>query len=157
MNDNTDRSTHAPRFIRLTSPLTSFFLRHGAPMGPNTVLTVRGRKSGRMLDVPVAVVELDHRLWVLGAYGDVNWVRNLRVAGEADVRIKGHTQHVTAIELDQAQATSFFRDRLYPYVDRLPRLGRWFGHLLFRLVAPELLSDPAAAARKRPVFELTPA
>ena len=157
MNENTDRSTRAPFLVRISSPLTSFFLRHGAPMGPNTVMTVRGRKSGRMLEVPVGVLRLDGHMWVMGAYGDVNWVRNLRAAGQANIRLNGQTQPVSAIELDQAQATSFFRDHLYPYIDHLPRAGRWFAHGLMGLIAPELLKDPSEAARLRPVFELRPA
>ncbi len=56
-------------------------LRRGMPMGPNAMLTVRGRKTGEPRTAAVAVLEVDGRRWILGAYGEVNWVRNLRAAG----------------------------------------------------------------------------
>ena len=36
----------APRLIRLSNPISRGLLRLGMPMGPNTLLTVRGRTSG---------------------------------------------------------------------------------------------------------------
>lgn len=124
-------------------------------MGPNVLLTVRGRTSGEPRTAPVAVAEIDGRRWIVGAYGEVNWVRNLRAAGEADIRIHGRLEHVRAVELDQAAATRFFGETLPGYVERLPRLGRLFVRALFRLVAPDLLTDPDRAAASRPVFELS--
>jgi deazaflavin-dependent oxidoreductase (nitroreductase family) len=145
----------APLFVRVFNPLASRLLRIGFPMGPNMLLTVRGRMSGLPRSAPVAVAEIDGRRWVVGAYGDVNWVRNLRAAGEGDIALHGGgAEHVLARELDRAEAIAFFRDLRSRYVDRLPRLGRAFLELLFRAVAPDILGDPERAAERRPVFEL---
>jgi hypothetical protein len=102
----------------------------------------------------VAVVELDGRRWVIGAYGDVQWVRNLRAAGEAEIRVRGRAEHVVARELDHAEATDFYAHILPSYVRRLPWFGRLFARILFAAAAPEVRSDPERAASKRPVFEL---
>jgi len=59
-------------------------------------------------------------------------------------------EQVKAAELDVAARTAFFRDVIGPYVRRMP-VG---GLLLSILGAKEIVSDPAAAAEKRPVFEL---
>ncbi len=126
-------------------------------MGPNLLLTVRGRTTGQPRSAPVAVVRIDGHRWIIGTYGDVQWTRNLRAAGEADIRVRGRTEHVTARELGRDEATGFFRDVLRPYVARLPLLGRLFGQALFRLVAPEIGTDPVRAAAMHPVFELRPA
>jgi deazaflavin-dependent oxidoreductase (nitroreductase family) len=147
--------SHAPAFIRLSNPVTRQLLRIGLPMGPNVLLTVRGRTTGEPRTAPVAIAEIGGRRWIVGAYGEVHWVRNLRAAGEAEIVVHGRTEHVRALELDRPAATAFFRDTLSGYVRGLPWFGRVFVGALFRLVAPDLLTDPARAAATRPVFELT--
>ena len=146
--------TTAPAFVRASNPLSRRLLRLGTPMGPNVLLTVRGRTSGLPRSAPVAVVELDDRRWIIGAYGDVQWVRNLRVAGEAEIRVHGRNEPVVARELDGTEATDFYARILPTYVRRLPWFGRLFARILFGAAAPEIRSDPERAAVTRPVFEL---
>lgn len=144
----------APAFIRLPNSLVRGLLRVGMPMGPNTLLTVRGRRSGQPRTVPVAVTDDNGRRFVIGAYGDVQWVRNLRAAGEAEIVLNGRATKITAVELDPAEAETFYRDIVGPYLGRQPRLLQAVVRAVFRFVAPDILTDPALAARKRPVFEL---
>ena len=146
--------TTAPAFVRASNPVSRRLLRLGTPMGPNVLLTVRGRTSGLPRSAAVAVVELDGRRWVIGAYGDVQWVRNLRAAGLAEIRVRGRTEPVTARELDRSEATDFYARVLPTYVGRLPWFGRLFARLLFSTAAPEIRHDPERAAASRPVFEL---
>jgi len=146
----------APALIRATNPLTRRLLRLGLPMGPNLLLTVRGRTTGQPRTAPVAVVEASGRRWIIGAYGDVQWTRNLRAAGAADVESHGHREHVLARELGVAEATHWFTSELPAFVGGLPWFGRLFARLLFSAIAPDVLTDPATAARTRPVFELRP-
>ncbi|MGI8929417.1 MAG: nitroreductase family deazaflavin-dependent oxidoreductase [Candidatus Limnocylindrales bacterium] len=126
-------------------------------MGPNVLLTVKGRTSGEPRSAPVAIVEIDGRRWIMGAYGEAHWVQNLRAAGEADLLTHGRTEHVRATELDRAAAVEFFRHTLPGFIGRLPWFGRAFGRALFSLVAREIVHDPERAALTRPVFELLPA
>jgi deazaflavin-dependent oxidoreductase (nitroreductase family) len=144
----------APAYVRKPNTLVRALLRLGVPMGPNTLLTVRGRTSGQPRTVPVAVTEADGRRWVIGAYGDVNWVRNLRAAGGGEIVLDGRPTKVTAVELDTTEAEWFFRDIVGPYLRRLPRILQVLVRALFRHLAPDMLTDPALAASKRPVFEL---
>ena len=145
----------APWFVRAPNALVGRLLRLGLPMGPNVLMTVRGRTSGQPRSAPVAVSEIGGRRYVMGAYGDVNWTRNLRAAGEATLRYKGADVPVTARELDPAAARAFFGTTIPGYIARFPAPGRLFLRSLFRLVAPDLLTDPDKAAATRPVFELT--
>jgi len=149
-------SVRAPFFVRRSNPLTRRLLRAGMPMGPNTLLTVRGRTSGEPRSAPVAIVNDHGRRYVIGAYGDVQWVRNLRAAGEGTIREHGKDMVVTARELQGTEAVDFFGVTLRGYVAKFPWFGRAFARFLFGLVGKEVLDDPELAASTRPVFELTP-
>jgi deazaflavin-dependent oxidoreductase (nitroreductase family) len=144
-------SAHVPFFVPLFNPIAQRLLRVGVPLGPNALLTVRGRKSGEPRSTPVAIVDIGGHRWIIGTFGEVNWVRNLRAAGEATVTISGRAQPVQAIELSTSQTAEFFRETLGAYVRKLP-LGRWL--LGTVLGAREILSDPDTAAIHHPVFEL---
>ena len=141
---------HIPGYVAVFNPIARRVLRAGALMGPNALITVRGRKSGVPRTTPVAIVEIDGRRWVIGTFGDTNWVRNLRAAGEATVSVGRRREDVKAAELVGEDRISFFRDVLTPYVKRL-RVGTL---LLSLLGARDIVDDPAGAAEKRPVFEL---
>src|SRR5712692_11189927 len=95
----------APSFVRLFSPVAKRILRVGPLMGPNALITVRGRKTGRPRTTPVALVELDGRRWVIGTFGEVNWVRNLRESGVATLTIGRREESVKAVELSRDDAT----------------------------------------------------
>jgi deazaflavin-dependent oxidoreductase (nitroreductase family) len=140
----------APMFVRLVDPLVRRLLRIGFPMGPNTLLTVRGRKSGEPRSAGVALVEIGGRRWVISAFGETHWVRNLRAAREAMLQVRGRDEPVQAVELTQDEAVAFFRDVIQPYVRGMPPPVRWVGRLFTR----DIFADPAGTAAKRPVFEL---
>jgi len=151
-NDGRDRgptSARAPFFVSVFNPVGRRLAAAGL-MGPNALLTIRGRKSGALRTTPVAYVEVDGRRWIIATFGDVNWARNLRAAGQATITIKRRAQPVHAVELSPEEGARFFREVLAPYVKRLP-VGRL---ILAMLGASEILTDPEGAARRRPVFEL---
>jgi deazaflavin-dependent oxidoreductase (nitroreductase family) len=137
--------------VGLFNPIARRLLRLGIRLGPNALLTVRGRKSGVPRTTPVALVELEGRRWVVGTFGDTNWVRNLRAAREATLGTGKRAEQVTATELSDEEAAGFFANVLGPYVRRLT-----FGRLLLGNVlgAGDILEDPRGAARRHPVFEL---
>jgi deazaflavin-dependent oxidoreductase (nitroreductase family) len=143
-------ATHVPSFVGMFNPVARRVLKVGALMGPNALITVRGRKSGLPRTTPVALVEIGGRRWVIGTFGEVNWVRNLRATGQATVSVGKRNEDVKAVELGPEAGTAFFRDVLGPYVRRM-RIG---SVLLGMLGAGDILKDPAGAAAKRPVFEL---
>ena len=140
----------APSFVGLFNPIARRVLRAGPLLGPNALITIRGRKSGVPRTTPIALVEIEGKRWVIGTFGDTNWVRNLRAAREATLTVGRNTEEVVADELGVEDRTRFFRDVLGPYVRRL-----WIGALVLSILgASEILEDPAAAAQHRPVFEL---
>src|SRR3989442_11050962 len=117
----------------------------GVPLGPNALISVRGRKSGLMRTNPVAVLAIGGRRWVIGTFGEVNWVRNLRAAREAVLTTGRRRENVQAVELTQAQAADFFGNVVVGYVGNSV-IKRW---LLGLLGAGEILRNPAGAASSR--------
>lgn len=143
--------TKVPSFVTLlVNPIARRLLKVAPLLGPNTLITVRGRKSGAPRTTPVALLKVDGRRWVIGTFGETNWVRNLRVAREATLTVGRKHEEVTAEELDLERRIALFRDVVGPYARRLV-VGP---ALLAVLGAKDVLEDPARAAENRPVFEL---
>jgi deazaflavin-dependent oxidoreductase (nitroreductase family) len=147
-----DSNVRIPGFLRFFDPIASRLLGAGVPMGPNALLTVRGRKTGLPRTTPIALVELAGRRWVQAPFGDVNWVRNLRASGEATLALGQRTESVAATELEPDEAAAFYADILAPYFSGIPAPVRWTLGSLLGL--RDILRDPARAAREHPVFEL---
>jgi len=141
------------KYARFYNPIVSFLLRLGVPLGPQALLTVRGRNSGLLRTTPVALNPHGAGWLLVSVYGRVDWVKNLRAAGEAVVTKRRRTIQVTSQELSAEQAAPMVRDllaSLSPIVR--PVVGAYFA------------TDPSAPieewqeeARRHPVFILTPA
>lgn len=144
------QSSRVPSFVALFNPIARRVLKVGALLGPNALITVKGRKTGLPRTTPVALVDLEGKRWVIGTFGETNWVRNLRAVGVATLTVGSKHEDVRSVELTLEERTAFFRDVVGPYVRRL-RIGRL---LLAVLRSQEILDDPARAAANRPVFEL---
>ena len=147
----TSGTASAPPWVPLITPVVKPLLAAGVPLGFNGLITIRGRKSGEPRTTPVAIVDVDGRRWVWCPWGEVNWVRNLRVAGRATINVRGHAEEVMARELAPSERIPFFRDVLGRVARGIP-----FGMTFIRIVDGVDLKDPEEAAEGRPVFELTP-
>jgi deazaflavin-dependent oxidoreductase (nitroreductase family) len=151
MTDRTGSAARVPRQVALFSPILKSLLAAGVPLGFNGLITVRGRQSGLPRTAAVAIIPVSGRRYVWAPWGDVHWVRNLRVAGDATISVRGRTEAVRATELDPAQRVAFFRDVLGPFARGIP-----FGVRFIRIVDGVDLDHPVEAAEGRRVFELHP-
>jgi deazaflavin-dependent oxidoreductase (nitroreductase family) len=125
--------------------------RLGVPLGPNALLTVRGRKSGQARTTPVAVIAVGGRRWVQSPFGDVNWVRNLRAMGEGTLTTGKREEPIHAVQLNPEEAVTFYAEILGPYLRKSP-VSKFMAR---RLGLGDAIDDPAGAAKRHPVFELT--
>ena len=62
---------------RLINSLFRALTRLGLGASYRHILTVPGRKTGRLYSTPVDIIELDDQRWLVAAYGPTNWVRNV--------------------------------------------------------------------------------
>src|SRR2546430_2148209 len=146
------KSTGVPSWVPFFNYLAKPLLAAGIPMGPDVLLTIRGRKSGLPRTTPVTVAENSGRRGLISPFGEVNWVRNLRAAGRATITAGRRREEVTAIELGPTEAAEFIRDVLAPHARRT-RFGLWFVRNIDKID----IDNPIEAAVGRPVFELHPA
>lgn len=105
--------TYTPSLtFRLGLFITRTMLHAGISMGGMTLLTVRGRKSGQPRTTPVTIVKQNGQRWITAPFGAVNWVRNLRAAGVAQLRIGHHTETISATELSTKEAARVLKEHL---------------------------------------------
>lgn len=141
-----------PSIVRTLSPVVRRLLRVGMPMGQNALLTVRGRTTGQPRTFPVTLLEAGGHRYVFAAFGETNWVRNLRAAGEATLRQGRRDEVVVAVELPAAAAAPILQAGLAPALKTKlfgPMVGGWYG-----ITADSPLADYLDAARKHVGFEL---
>jgi deazaflavin-dependent oxidoreductase (nitroreductase family) len=98
--------------FRLGLFITRTMLRVGVSIGGMTLLTVRGRKSGQLRTTPVTIIEQNGQRWITAPFGAVNWVRNLRAAGLATLRVGRHIQAISATELTTKEAALVLKEHL---------------------------------------------
>ncbi len=141
------KASHVPFGVRLFNVLTITLLRAGFKMGAMYLLTVRGRKSGQPRTTPIAVVEKDGKRYVITPYGVVDWVRNLRAAGEAILTRGHHSETVRATELPSSEASSLLKRILE---DGIPSFLQQY----FEVTANSSHEEFERAVVRHPVFSL---
>jgi deazaflavin-dependent oxidoreductase (nitroreductase family) len=106
------KSYQVPSFVRLGNFFTTRLLRAGVKPGNMALLTVRGRKSGLPSTTPVSLLEYDDQRWLIAAFGEVDWVRNLRAAGGASLKRGRHPEHIFVKELSAEEAAPILKKSL---------------------------------------------
>jgi deazaflavin-dependent oxidoreductase (nitroreductase family) len=115
-------------------------------IGPRThLLTVPGRKTGRLWSTPVSLVELDGERYAVAPYGDRNWVKNARAAGWVELQRGRRRERLVVEELDAEAAVAVLRR----YVE-LSRVTRRF----FDVSLNSPREDWLAEAPQHPAFRL---
>lgn len=116
---------------RVVNPITMWL---GGP-----TLVVRGRRSGSPIRTPVPPFEFEGTRYLVAGGGETHWVRNLRAAGEGELRAGRRREPFRAVEEVGEE-----RDRVVAaYRDRMGRrAGQFFA----------ALPDPA----DHPVFRIEP-
>ena len=107
-----------------------------------SALIVRGRRTGRVLTVPMAEpLRLGERRYLVSGRGETQWVRNLRAAGRCEFRLHGRATAFRSTEVfggEHDRVVSAYRSRLGRRVDRyFERLPAPGDHPVFRIEPPD--------------------
>jgi deazaflavin-dependent oxidoreductase (nitroreductase family) len=133
---------------RIFGRTLALLVRIGLVRGHFYVLEVRGRRSGRIVSLPVDLLELDGRRYLVCARGNSNWVRNARAAGEV-VLVRGFRRRRYAVRELPAEARPPI---LKAYLDRFATEVQRF----FPIPKGSAVEAFVDLAPRYPVFELQP-
>jgi deazaflavin-dependent oxidoreductase (nitroreductase family) len=81
----------------------------GIPTGPAMVLTVPGRKTGKLRSTPMTPFEHDGGLYVVAGYPGADWASNARAAGTGTLSRGRKSRPVRIVELGTAEAGPVLR------------------------------------------------
>jgi len=120
----------------------------GLGLRHNYLLQVRGRTTGRIFSMPVNVLELNGKRWLVAGRGRTQWVRNAEVAGEVILRKGWRRQRVRIRPVPDSEKPEI----LSAYLDRFKLTVQRY----FPLRAGSPPAECAQIAGRYPVCELHP-
>jgi deazaflavin-dependent oxidoreductase (nitroreductase family) len=132
---------------RLINSLFRAMTRLGLGASYRHILTVPGRKTGRLYSTPVDIINVEGQRWLVAGYGPASWVRNVRAAGEVTLS-RGRRSY--RFKVEEAEAA-----------DAVPVLRKYIGEI--RVTRPYFDATPdspdeeiAAELPRHTVFRLIP-
>lgn len=134
----------------VVNPLVGLFVRAGVNLRGARLLEVRGRRTGELRRTVVNVLTFEGERYLVAPRGTTQWVRNLRAAGAATLRLGRRHEHVGAAEVADADKAPIIR----------AYLGEWgsqVGSFFPGLSATSTDAEIRAVADRYPVFRLRPA
>jgi deazaflavin-dependent oxidoreductase (nitroreductase family) len=129
--------------------VVAFLTRHGMSVLGSRVLAVRGRSSGEWRTTPVNMLVHDQRRYLVSPRGETQWVRNLRVAGDGELRLGKKSEPFRARELGDEEKVPLLR----------AYLARWKLEVgvFFEGVGKDASDEQLLAiAPRHPAFEILP-
>jgi deazaflavin-dependent oxidoreductase (nitroreductase family) len=150
-------SDSEPRYVRpgwftkhVFNPAIALLTRAGISVWGSRELRVRGRKSGEWRTTPVNLLTIEHDRYLVAPRGETQWVRNLRVSHEGELRVGRRTEPFRATELPDAEKPPVLRSYLKRWK---AEVGVFFGGVGADASDEELLR----IGPDHPVFRIEPA
>ena len=111
MKEGETRIYQPPGFVpgRILNPVVALLTKAGVLPAASQMLTVRGRASGERCSQPVNLLEHRGGHYLVAPRGETHWVRNLRAAGEGELRHGRRARHFTATEIPAADRPPMIR------------------------------------------------
>lgn len=132
---------------RVFNPAVALFTRAGLSVKGSRVLEVRGRKSGELRTTVVNLLTVDGVQYLVAPRGTTQWVRNVRAAGTATLRVGRRRQSIRVEELADADKPPILRAYLKEWAWEV---GKFFDGLSKDSSDTEVL----AAAAGFPAFRI---
>jgi deazaflavin-dependent oxidoreductase (nitroreductase family) len=136
-----------PGWLKLFNPVIIVLQRLGVTVGTMRLLSVPGRKSGKLRTTPVSPLTVGGNRYIVAGLEEADWVKNVR-ASEWAILARGRKQErVTLVELSPDQRAPILR----AFPREVPHGVRFFQHLYGEVGDPE---EFAALAALCPVFRV---
>ncbi len=135
--------------MRIGTAILRALLQAGLPMGPLVLLSVRGRKTGKVYTTPVALVEKNGTRWLVAAFGEVNWVHNLRASGEAHLMYRRRIEPIQVVEMKPVEAAPILQQFLAKF-HIVPFIPPYFN-----ATPKSAVDDFEREAQHHPVFQIS--
>ncbi len=135
-----------PRWLKFANRLIVAFNRLGMSFGTWYILSITGRKTGKMRSTPVSVLHVDGQRYVVTGF-ETQWVKNARKAGKGILARGRKREEVALVELPLEERAPILRE----FPRQVPHGVQFFERLL------NFPGDPASfaeAAPHCPVFRL---
>jgi deazaflavin-dependent oxidoreductase (nitroreductase family) len=95
----TERYIKPKKATSVSNEVVAKLTRLGFSVWGSRVLYVKGRKSGELRSTPVNLLTIDGVRYLVAPRGITQWVRNLRVAGEGELRVGRRIERFVPTEL----------------------------------------------------------
>lgn len=125
----------------------AFAARLGLSLGGANSLTVRGERSGKERTVPVNPLAFEGGHYLVAPRGETHWARNLRAAGQGELRLGRRQHQIRVTELADGEKPRV----IAAYLDRWGNITRSHFGASENPGAEEL----ARLAERTPVFRYT--
>ena len=143
-----DRYLEPKRATNVFNRIVARLTKMGISVWGSRELRVRGRSSGEWRTTPVNPLDFEGRRFLVAPRGQTQWVRNLRVQGQGELRIGRRTEAFTSVEVLDDDKVEILR----AYLRRWKmEVGVFFGG-----VGPDSSDEEIRAiADRHPVFVIT--
>jgi len=131
------------------NPLVAGLTRLGIPLAGSNILAVKGRKTGEWRKTPVNPLVYEGKRYLVAPRGTTQWVRNLRVTREGELRVGRRTRRFRAEEIPEDARVPILRTYLAKWKWEV---GQFFGGVAAD--SPE--EDVRRIAGDHPIFRIEP-
>ena len=135
-----------PKWLKLANRLIITLNRLGMSFGTWYILSIPGRKTGKLRSTPVSLLHVNGQRYVVTGF-ETQWVKNARKVGRGILARGRKKEQVTLVELPVEERPPILRE----FPRQVPHGVPFFEKILTLPGDPETL---AAAAPRCPVFRL---
>ncbi|MDF3340783.1 nitroreductase family deazaflavin-dependent oxidoreductase [Mycolicibacterium septicum] len=108
MSQNTTEP-QPPRWLKPMNKVMMAVQRLGLPTGPAMVLTVPGRKTGKLRSTPMTPFDHNGGLYTVAGYPGSDWAANARAAGTGTLTRGRRSRQVRIVEMTPDQSRPVLR------------------------------------------------
>jgi hypothetical protein len=145
MSEKTSRSK-LPWWLKFANQIIMLLNRLGLALGTQHILTIPGRKSGKLRSTPVSLLTVEGHRYIATGF-DTEWVKNARVSGWGFLSRGRAKERVALVELPVEERAPVLRE----FPKQVPHGIEFFERLLGLPNDPEAFAE---AAPRCPVFRI---